>query len=283
MIGVVGAGVIGTGVAQSLAQAKHEVVLVDTSDRALQRARTEIAGAVRLQRLIAPDQEAGDPDEVLGRISFRLDHRELATAGIVIENATERWSVKEPLYRLLDRICQPECVFVANTSCFPVTDLAELTARPTRVIGLHFMNPVPLKPVVELIPGQHTAPATVEAAQALLGTMGKTWISVRDSPGFVSNRVLMLTINEAIHCVAEDLAPAESIDELFRRCFGQKMGPLETADLIGLDTILNSLEVLHERMGDPKFRPCPLLRRMVANGLLGRKSGAGFHRYGTLR
>jgi 3-hydroxybutyryl-CoA dehydrogenase len=280
VIGVVGAGVIGSGVAQSLAQATHDVVLVDTSDQALDRARADIAAAVRLQRLVAAGQDGGDPAEVLGRISFRQDHDALAGAGFVIENVTERWSVKEDLYRLLDRICQPECVFVVNTSCFPITEVAGLTSRPAQVIGLHFMNPVPLKPVVELIPGRHTAPATVEAAQSLLATMGKTWISVRDSPGFVSNRVLMLTINEAIYCVSEDLAPAASIDDLFRRCFGQKMGPLETADLIGLDTILNSLEVLHERMGDPKFQPCPLLRRMVADGLLGRKSGKGFHRYG---
>lgn len=280
MIGVVGAGVIGTGVAQSLAQAEHEVVLVDTSDQALARARTEIAGAVRLQRLVAPEQRAGDLDEVLGRIAFRQDHDELAAAGFVIENVTERWSVKEPLYRLMDRICRPDCVFVANTSCFPITELAELTSRPDRVIGLHFMNPVPLKPVVELVPGRHTAPATVEAARSLLATMGKTSISVRDSPGFVTNRVLMLTINEAIHCMAEELASAEAIDELFRRCFGQKMGPLETADLIGLDTIQHSLDVLRDRMGDPKYEPCPLLRQMVADGLLGRKSGVGFHRYG---
>jgi 3-hydroxybutyryl-CoA dehydrogenase len=283
VIGVVGAGVIGTGVAQSLAQAKHTVILVDTSAEALERARRTIARDVRLQRLVAPELPAHDSDEVLGRIGFRRDHDELAAASFVIENVPERWAAKEALYPLLDRVCQPECIFVANTSCFPITRLAALTTRPERVIGLHFMNPVPVKPVVELVPGYHAAPATVEAARSLLASMGKEAIAVRDSPGFVSNRVLMLTINEAVFCLSEDLAPAESIDQLFKRCFGQEMGPLETADLIGLDTILYSLEVLHESFGDPKYRPCPLLRHMVAAGLLGRKSGEGFHHYGGIR
>lgn len=283
MIGTVGAGVIGTGVAQSLAQAGHEVVLVDVSGEALERARAEIARSVRMQRLVAPREKAHDPAEVLGRIRCTLDYEELAPAGFVIENVTERWSVKEAVYRRLDRVCQPACILVANTSCFPITRLAALTARPERVIGIHFMNPVPLKRTVELIPGRHTAQATIDAAHLLLGSMGKDAIAVRDSPGFVSNRVLMLTINEAIFCVAEQVATAESIDLLFKRCFNQSMGPLETADLIGLDTVLDSLEVLHESFADPKYSPCPLLRDMVAAGLLGRKSGQGFHRYDGAR
>jgi 3-hydroxybutyryl-CoA dehydrogenase len=281
MIGVVGAGTIGTGVAQSLSQAEHKVVLVDTSADALARARAEIGRAVRFQRLVDPALREHEPDEVLGRIVFSEDIEDLTAASIVIENVSERWSAKEPVYRELDRICEPACVFVVNTSCFPITEIAALTARPDRVVGVHFMNPVPRKPVVELIPGWHTTPATIEAAESLLASMGKTAITVRDSPGFVSNRVLMLTINEAVFCRAEGIASAESIDELFRRCFGHEMGPLETADLIGVDTILHSLEVLHERFGDSKYRPCPLLRTMVAAGLLGRKSGAGFHHYGV--
>ncbi|MEU8263743.1 3-hydroxyacyl-CoA dehydrogenase NAD-binding domain-containing protein [Micromonospora sp. NPDC048999] len=280
MIGVVGAGTIGTGVAQSLAQAEHKVVLVDTSADALDRARVEIRRAVRLQRLVAPKLRTYAPDEVLDRITFTQDLDELGPASVVIENVSEKWSAKEPVYRALDRICEPGCVFVVNTSCFPITDVAALTSRPGQVIGLHFMNPVPLKPVVELIPGWHTTPATVEAAQTLLASMGKTSIMVNDSPGFVSNRVLMLTVNEAAFCRAEGIASAEAIDELFKSCFGHEMGPLETADLIGVDTILHSLEVLHERFGDSKYRPCPLLRTMVAAGLLGRKSGEGFHHYG---
>jgi 3-hydroxybutyryl-CoA dehydrogenase len=183
------------------------------------------------------------------------------------------------VYRALDRLCEPACVFVVNTSCFPVTDVAALTTRPDRVVGVHFMNPVPRKPVVELIPGWHTATSTVDTVTNLLASMGKTAVTVRDSPGFVSNRVLMLTINEAAFCRAEGLASAEEIDALFVGCFGHEMGPLATADLIGVDTILHSLEVLHERFGDSKYRPCPLLRTMVSAGLLGRKSGAGFHHY----
>lgn len=280
MIGVVGAGTIGTGVAQSLSQAEHKVVLVDTSAEALERARVEIGRAVRFQRLLDPGLRAHKPDEVLGRIIFTQDIEELATASVVIENVTEQWSAKEPVYRALDRICEPACVFVVNTSCFPITDVAALTSRPAQVIGLHFMNPVPLKPVVELIPGWHTTPATIEAARSLLASMDKTSITVNDSPGFVSNRVLMLTINEAVFCLAEGIASAEAIDDLFRGCFGHEMGPLETADLIGVDTILHSLDVLHERFGDSKYRPCPLLRTMVSAGLLGRKSGEGFHHYG---
>jgi 3-hydroxybutyryl-CoA dehydrogenase len=280
MIGVVGAGTIGTGVAQSLSQAGHKVVVVDTSADALERARVEIGRAVRFQRVVAPDLPSYPPGEVLGRITFTQDLDELATASVVIENVSEKWAAKEPVYRALDRICEPACVFVVNTSCFPITDVAALTSRPAQVVGVHFMNPVPLKPVVELIPGWHTTPATVETVRSLLTSMGKTAITVKDSPGFVSNRVLMLTINEAVFCRAEGIASAEAIDDLFRGCFGHEMGPLATADLIGVDTILHSLEVLHDRFGDSKYRPCPLLRTMVAAGLLGRKSGAGFHHYG---
>jgi len=281
MIGVIGAGTIGTGVAQSLSQAEHKVVLVDTSADALERARAEIRRAVRFQRLVAPDLPVHEPAEVLDRITFTRDLEELAAAGVVIENVSERWSAKESVYRALDRICEPASVFVVNTSCFPITEVAALPARPAQVVGVHFMNPVPLKPVVELIPGWHTAPATIEAVQSLLASMGKRSIAVKDSPGFVSNRVLMLTVNEAVFCRAEGIASAEAIDDLFRGCFGHEMGPLETADLIGVDTILHSLEVLHERFGDSKYRPCPLLRTMVSAGLLGRKSGEGFHHYGT--
>jgi 3-hydroxybutyryl-CoA dehydrogenase len=278
-IGTIGAGVIGAGVAQSLAQAGHEVVLVDVSEDALARARREIATAVRMHRLFVPDAAPLDPAAVVGRIRFTRDCGELADAEFVIENVTERWSVKEPVYRQIDRVCGPDCIFAANTSCFPITRLAALTSRPARVIGLHFMNPVPLKRAVEMIPGHHTSAATIEAARALLATMGKEPIQVGDSPGFVSNRVLMLTINEAIFLVAEGVAAAETIDLLFKRCFEQRMGPLETADLIGLDTILDSLVALCESFGDPKYRPCPLLRQMVAAGLLGRKSGQGFYRH----
>ncbi|MEV4313144.1 3-hydroxyacyl-CoA dehydrogenase NAD-binding domain-containing protein [Actinocrispum sp. NPDC049592] len=279
MIGVVGAGTIGMGVAQNLSQAEHKVVLVDISAGALDRARTEIGRAVRFQRIVRPDLPSYSPDEVLSRITFTQDLNDLATASVVIENVSEKWAAKQAVYRELDRICEPATIFVVNTSCFPITDVAALTTRPQQVLGVHFMNPVPLKPVVEMIPGWHTTEATIGTVTSVLASMGKKSISVKDSPGFVSNRVLMLTINEAVFCRAEGIASAEAIDELFKGCFGHEMGPLATADLIGVDTILHSLEVLHERFGDSKYRPCPLLRTMVAAGLLGRKSGKGFHDY----
>jgi 3-hydroxybutyryl-CoA dehydrogenase len=204
----------------------------------------------------------------------------LAEVDFVVENVVEKWAVKREVYPRLDRLCRPQVIFAANTSCLSITRLAAQTARPERVIGMHFMNPVPLKPTVELIRGHHTSRETVEAAQEFLAGMGKDAIVVEDLPGFVTNRVLMLTINEAVFVVQDRVAPAEDVDRLFRSCFGHKMGPLETGDLIGLDTILDSLEVLHESYGDDKFRPAPLLRKMVDAGLLGRKSGRGFYDYG---
>ncbi|OLR93049.1 3-hydroxyacyl-CoA dehydrogenase family protein [Actinokineospora bangkokensis] len=281
MIGVVGAGTIGTGVAQDLAQAGHDVVLVDISADALATAREEIGRAVRFQRVVAPHLPTHDVDEVLGRITTTTDLGALATASLVVENVSERWEAKQAVHRELDRVCGPDAIFVVNTSCFPITDVAAVTGRPQQVVGVHFMNPVPLKPVVELIPGWHTTQATIDAVKAVLATAGKRAIQVKDSPGFVSNRVLMLTVNEAVFAYSEGIASARDIDDLFRGCFGHEMGPLATADLIGLDTILHSLEVLHERFADSKYRPCPLLRTMVSAGLLGRKSGQGFHDYGS--
>jgi 3-hydroxybutyryl-CoA dehydrogenase len=197
----------------------------------------------------------------------------------VIENVTEKWDVKRPVYEELDAICVPETIFVVNTSAIPITQIGSLTARPASVIGVHFMNPVPMKNTVELIPGRLTSPATVERTTRFLDSLGKTAIAVRDSCGFISNRVLMLTVNEAAFLVHEGVATAEAVDEVFRSCFGHPMGPLETADLIGIDTILYSVEVLHQHFADPKYRPCPLLREMTAAGLHGRKSGQGFYVY----
>jgi 3-hydroxybutyryl-CoA dehydrogenase len=166
-----------------------------------------------------------------------------------------------------------------DTSCYSITRVGALTQRPDKVIGIHFMNPVPLKPTVEVIKGWHTSPETIAITNALLKRMGKDSVLVNDSPGFVSNRILMLTVNEAAFTVQDGVANAQEVDEIFKKCFGHKMGPLETADLIGLDTILYSVEVLHESFGDSKYRPCPLLKKMVDAGLLGRKSGQGFYKY----
>jgi 3-hydroxybutyryl-CoA dehydrogenase len=224
-------------------------------------------------------QRAADPDEVLSRIELTTDYQALEGAEFVIENVTEKWEIKRDVYPELDRICPERCIFSANTSAISITKLASLTQRAPQVLGMHFMNPVPMKNMVEVIRGYHTSGHTIEMAQALLAQMGKEGIVVNDSPGFVSNRVLMLTINEAIFVVQDQVAPAVDVDRIFKTCFEHKMGPLETADLIGLDTILLSLEVLYESFNDSKYRPCPLLKKLVDAGLLGRKSGQGFYSY----
>lgn len=278
-VGVIGAGVIGTGVAQSMAEAGHRTVLVDISQDALDAARDNIRSAVRMYKLLKKRSGGGTADEVLSRIQFTTSLEDLSEADFVIENVVEKWEPKSSIYPEIDRICPSHAIFAVNTSCFSITRMAALTERPSQVLGVHFMNPVPLKDCAEVIRGHHTSDATIEAIQGLLATIHHEGIVVQDLPGFVSNRVLMLTVNEAIFTVQDQVADAESVDRLFKKCFGHKMGPLETADLIGLDTILYSLEVLHESYADSKYRPSPLLKKMVDAGLLGRKSGKGFYDY----
>jgi 3-hydroxybutyryl-CoA dehydrogenase len=282
-VGVIGAGVMGIGVAQVLAQAKYQVVLVDVAEEALARARQEIRQGVRFYHMLRRDLDLKplDADTAVAHITFTTDRQRLRQADFVIENVTEKWAVKEPVYATLDAICPAHCLFAANTSAIPITQIAAATQRPSQVLGIHFMNPVPLKDTVEVIRGYHTSDDTLQTALHLLESVGKKGIVVNDSPGFVSNRVLMLTVNEAIFLVHEKVAAPEDVDQIFTQCFGHKMGPLATADLIGLDTILLSLEVLYEQFNDPKFRPCPLLRQMVNAGLYGRKSGRGFFTYSS--
>lgn len=277
-VGVVGAGVMGVGLAHALAQTGHAVILLDNAESALARARAEIRDSIRAFMLLHAGV-AVDMKAILGRIRFSTEMAQLAEASFIIENVTESWEIKKAVYEHLDRVCPPPVVLAANTSAIPITKIAGATSRPRQVVGMHFMNPVPMKPMVEVIRGYHTAPETVEAAKTLLAQMQKEGVVVEDSPGFVTNRVLMLTINEAIFLVHERVSSALDIDRLFRGCFGHKMGPLETADLIGLDTILLSLQALYENLNDPKFRPCPLLRKMVDAGLHGKKSGEGFYSY----
>lgn len=278
-VGVIGAGVMGSGVAQDLAQHGIDVVLIDRDAQALDRARGVIRNAVRFQAFGQKDKAKADPAQVLARIQFTTDYAPLADAFFVIENVTEKWEAKADVYPRLEAVCPPETVYAVDTSCFSITRVGALTARPDRVLGIHFMNPVPQKPTVEMIRGWHTSESTIAVANGLLARMGKEAILVEDMPGFVSNRVLMLTVNEAVYVLQDQVASAQQVDEIFRKCFGHRMGPLETADLIGLDTILHSVEVLHESFADSKYRPCPLLRKMVDAGLLGRKSGQGFYKY----
>jgi 3-hydroxybutyryl-CoA dehydrogenase len=279
VVGVVGAGVMGIGVSQNLAQTGYQVILVDISEAILESAQQEIKKNIRFQTLFNKEKKVGSPDEILKKITFSTNYKLLDSADFVVENVTEKWDIKKEVYAQLDAICPERTVFAANTSAIPITRIASATKRPKNVIGMHFMNPVPMKSMVEVIRGYHTSDETIETAKSFLAQMGKECIIVNDSPGFVSNRVLMLTINEAIFLLQERVASASDVDKIFKTCFGHKMGPLETADLIGLDTILLSIEVLYESFKDSKYRPCPLLKQMVEAGLYGQKSKQGFYVY----
>ncbi|MEH2049420.1 3-hydroxyacyl-CoA dehydrogenase family protein [Nostoc sp.] len=278
-VGVVGSGVMGVGVAQNLAQTGHQVILVDISEDILDKAKHEIRNNIRFQGFFQKSENTETPDSVLKRIEFSTNYKFLEKADFVVENVTEKWDIKKQVYSLLDSICPADSVFAANTSAIPITRIASVTKRADRVIGMHFMNPVPMKSMVEMIRGFHTSEETIEIGKKFLAQIGKECIIVNDSPGFVSNRVLMLTINEAVFLLQDQVSTAEDIDKIFKNCFGHKMGPLETADLIGLDTILFSIEVLYESFNDSKYRPCTLLKKMVDAGLHGRKSGKGFYVY----
>jgi 3-hydroxybutyryl-CoA dehydrogenase len=281
VVGVVGAGVMGIGLGQDLAQTGHQVVLLDVSDELLSRAKDEIRKNLRFHNMYQKGAQKVNADEVIGRIHFTKSYDDFSKTDFVIENAPEKWDIKKDIYPQLDAVCPAHAVFAANTSCISITRIGGTTKRPEKVLGMHFMNPVPLKPMVEAIRGFHTSEETIATARQLLTQMNKECEVVNDYPGFVSNRVLMLTVNEAVYLVHDGVATAEQVDRLFKTCFGHKMGPLETADLIGLDTILFSIEVLYESYSDSKYRPCPLLRKMVDAGLHGRKNGKGFYDYGV--
>jgi 3-hydroxybutyryl-CoA dehydrogenase len=277
-VGVVGAGVIGIGVAQVLAQSAFEVLLVDLNDSILADAKNKIRQNIRLQKMFAKGNPSHSPN-AMDQITCSTDYRALSGADYVIENVTEKWEIKRTVYEIIDSVCPGHAIFAANTSAIPITQIASATKRAPKVIGIHFMNPVPLKKTVEMIRGYHTDDETIDRSKMLLERMDKQCVLVGDSPGFVSNRVLMLMVNEAVFLLQENVASAEDVDRLFKECFGHTMGPLETADLIGLDTVLYSIEVLYEAFNDNKYRPCPLLKKMVAAGLHGRKTGRGFYAY----
>lgn len=278
-IAVIGAGVMGTGVAQSLVSSGFEVVVVDCSSEALRRCEAEIRRAARFAGMFA-DKGARPVDAAaLERLRFSTSLADAGSSDAVIENVTETWDAKKPVFEALGRLCPEHCVLASNTSTISVTRSGSVSGRPEQVLGMHFMNPVPMISTVEVIRGLHTSDRTIEVGLALLARMGKEGVVVRDMPGFVSNRVLMLTINEAIWLVQDGVSTPEDVDRIFRECMGHRMGPLATADLIGLDTILYSLEALQDQFGDPKFRACPLLRQMVHGGHLGAKSGEGFYRH----
>jgi 3-hydroxybutyryl-CoA dehydrogenase len=277
-VGVVGAGTMGHGIAQVAAQSGYEVVLVDAVPEALERGRTQIAKGY--ERLVGKGKLAAeDRDRALARLSTDGDLGALERADLVVEAVVERLEVKQKVLAELDRVCRPAAILATNTSSISITKLAAATKRPEKVIGMHFMNPVPVMQLVEVIRGLATSQETYDAVEAASRRMGKTPVEVHDAPGFVSNRVLMPMINEAVYCVMEGVGTPDAIDTVMKLGMNHPMGPLALADLIGLDTCMSILEVLHSGFGDPKYRPCPLLRKYVAAGWLGRKSGRGFYAY----
>lgn len=283
LVGVVGAGTMGVGVAQCFAEAGHPVVVVDNDPEALASGPARLRAGIRTAALLrrgAPRTRAGAPaSRTESLVTWSAELADMAAALLVVECAREDEDVKEGLLRELDRLCGTETIFASNTSCIPISRLGSFTDRPDRVIGTHFMNPAPLKDAVEVIRAPETSGVTVERTEAFLARVGKHALVVRDAPGFVTNRVLMLTLNEAAAVLGEGTADAATVDRVFQDCFGHPMGPLRTADLIGLDTIADSLEVLRRHTGEERFRPCSLLARLVAEGKVGRKSGSGFYEY----
>ena len=278
-IGVVGAGTMGHGIAQVAAQSGLEVILVDAAAPALERGLAAIGKG--LERLVGKGKLAPEArDLALGRLRSGADLADLAAADLVVEAVVEKLAVKEKVLAELDRVCPPATLLATNTSSISITRLAAATRRPEKVIGMHFMNPVPVMQLVEVIRGLATSDETYAAVETVSRRMGKTAVEVHDAPGFVSNRVLMPMINEAIFCLHEGVGKAEAVDAVMKLGMNHPMGPLALADLIGLDVCLDILRVLADGFGDPKYRPCPLLVKMVDAGYLGRKSGRGFYAYG---
>ena len=278
-IGVLGAGNIGIGVVTDLVLHGLSAVVVDISEAILKRAQAEVLNNVRFAPLLSKSLPRISRDEALQRMVLTTDLKDVASCDFIIENVTEDWDVKRPVYECLDRVTPSEVCFGANTSCISITQIGSATRRPANVVGIHLMNPVHLKPTVEVIRGFHTSDRAVDTLLQLFSLLNKEAIIVEDMPGFVSNRISHLFMNEAAFVLQDNVATAEKIDMIFKKCFGHKMGPLETADLIGLDTVMRSLDVLYESFHDPKYRCCPLLRKLVHAGNLGRKTGKGFHVY----
>ena len=277
-VGVVGAGTMGSGIAHVFARAGFKVLLCDVEQRFLDRALTQIRTNLRRESAKGKLPET-EIEPVLKRINPSVAREALSVADLVVEAASERFQLNVEIFRALDRILPESAILATNTSSISITKLAAQTRRPAQVIGMHFFNPVPVMALVEIVRGMETNDATFATVHELALKLGKTPVAVNDSPGFVSNRVLMPLINEAAFAVMEGVATAEAVDQVFKLGMAHPMGPLTLADLIGLDVCVDILRVLQEGFGDPKYRPCPLLVRMVDAGWLGRKSGRGFYKY----
>jgi 3-hydroxybutyryl-CoA dehydrogenase len=278
VVGVMGAGTMGNGIAHVFARGGYQVVLCEVEQRFLDRGLDAIAK--NLQREAAKGKlTAAEADATLGLIRGTLQGSDLAVCDFVIEAAPERFELKQELFMELDAVLQPEVILASNTSSISITKLAAQTQRPGLVIGMHFFNPVPVMKLVEVIRGLETTDETFAQVKALAEGLGKTPVEVNDAPGFVSNRVLMPLLNEAMYSVMEGVATAAAVDQVFQLGMAHPMGPLALADFIGLDVCLDIMRVMVEGLGDPKYRPCPLLIRMVDAGWLGRKSGRGFYQY----
>ena len=278
-IAVVGAGTMGHGIAQVCATYGYRVTLIDIVPEQLERAQAAIRKSV--EKLHAKGRITDQQKEAaLANIATATDLDAAAGADFVVEAVVERVGVKKEVFSRLDKLTRPEVILASNTSSISITELGAATGRPDKVIGMHFMNPVPLMRLVEVVRGLETSDETTAVVVALAEQLGKTPVEARDFPGFISNRILCPMINEAVYALMEGVGTAEAIDTVMKLGMNHPMGPLELADLIGLDVVLSIMEVLHEGLGDDKYRPCPLLRRMVAAGHLGRKTGRGFYVYG---
>ena len=278
-VAVIGVGNIGIGAMTDLVLHGIEAVGVDVTDEALKRAEEEILRNVRFAPVLSQTLPKMSKARVKELMTLTTDLNAAGRCDFVIENVTENWSIKRELYEKLDRIVPDGVCFGVNTSCISITQVGSVTRRPPDIVGIHLMNPVHLKPTVEVIRGFHTSQRTIDTLLGLFSQLGKTAVIVEDMPGFVSNRISHLFMNEAAFVLQDQVATADKIDAIFKQCFGHTMGPLETADLIGLDTVVRSLDVLYESYQDPKYRCCPLLRKLVHAGHLGRKSGKGFYVY----